>query len=447
MKQNSETFLLGLDLGTTAIKGVVMDQDGNIVAETSKITRFIEPESGWFEIDPEEHYQDVCAAIKELAAKTPGKITALAMAVASGNSLLTDADGKPLTNIINWMDQRAVQNPPQVLSNLSVAEVRQVTGWPCVDSFPLAQLAWLQGNKSELYRSAGRYCMNSDWLLFRFTGQWLMDYSAATTSHLQEQTAYIYHKKFLDLLNIPENKLSKLVPSACFAGNLNAQALADTGLSKSTKIITGSFDHPSAARALGVYEPGKLMVSCGTSWVGFFPESDRQKIIDLELLCDPFMAPDGGAWGAIFSVPYIGRTVDWYVENLIAPGEKNKYEIFNELATKAAHDADGLKIDLREIPVPIDASRENISRAVMEGAAELLNEKIKTLASNGIKFNSAVMVGGPSKSPIWPRIVEEITGISLTVGSQHAGAKGAAIMAGIGAGIHNNKWEIKNEEK
>jgi xylulokinase len=436
MKQNSETFLLGLDLGTTAIKGVVMDQNGNIIAKASKNTRFIEPENGWFEVDPEEHYQDVCALIKKLAQNTPGQIAALAMVVASGNSLLTDDDGNPLNNIINWMDQRAVQNPPQILSNISVAEVRQVTGWPCVDSFPLGQLAWLQENQPELYSNAGRYCMNSDWLLFRFTGQWLMDYSTATTSHLQEQTTYTYHQKFLDLLNIPEEKLSELVPSAGYAGNLNAQALIDTGLSASTKIITGSFDHPSAARALGVCKPGQLMLSCGTSWAGFFPENNRQKIIDLELLCNPFLAPEGGAWSAIFSVPYIGRSIDWYIENLIAPGKKNKYEIFNELAAKVKPGADGLKIDLRKTPALIDASRENISRAVMESAAELLNEKIKILASNGINFNSAVMVGGPSKSPVWPKIVEKITGISLIVGSQHAGAKGAAIMAGIGAKIY-----------
>ena len=129
------------------------------------------------------------------------------------------------------------------------------------------------------------------------------------------------------------------------------------------------------------------------------------------------MAPEGGAWGAIFAVPYIGRTIDWYIENIIAPGVENKYEIFNELAAKADSGADGLKINLRKAPEYLNASRENISRAVMEGAAELFNEKLKELASSGIKFNKAVMVGGPSKSPVWPQIVEETTGINLTVGS------------------------------
>ena len=153
-------------------------------------------------------------------------------------------------------------------------------------------------------------------------------------------------------------------------------------------------------------------------------------------MCDPFLAPDGGAWGAIFSVPYIGRAVDWYVENFIAPNEKNKSQIFDELAATANSGADGLKIDLRKTSEPINDTRENISRAVMEGAAELLNEKIVLLAEKGIKFNRAVMVGGPSKSPIWPEIIEEITGLNLTVGSQHAGAKGAAILAELGAKIY-----------
>jgi sugar (pentulose or hexulose) kinase len=441
MKKNSEKFLIGLDLGTSAIKAVLMDANGEISAEAVRHTRFVEPHQGWLELQPEKHYQDVCSAIKELAGKAPGEISALAMAAASGNTLLTDSQGKPLTSIISWMDQRAVQKLPASLANLTVQEVRQITGWPCVNTFPLAHLAWFKENEAELYTSAERCCMNTDWILFRLTGNWLMDYSTAATSHLQNQTKLKYHRKFLDLLKIPEDKLSKLSPSAFPAGNLTAQAQKDTGLSESTKIITGCFDHPAAARALGVLEPGQLLLSCGTSWVGFFPENDRSKIIDLELLCDPFMSNSGGSWGAIFSVPYIGRTIDWYVDKQIAPGEKNKFKIFDELAAQAKPGANGLKIDLRLPPAPVNASPENISRAVMENAAELLNEKIIDLKKADIIFESAVMVGGPSKSPIWPDIVEEITGIKLTVGSQHAGAKGAAIIAGIGAGIYKDEFD------
>ena len=444
MKENSQKFLLGLDLGTSAIKGVAIDASGNVIAESSRETCFVVNKDGRFELIPEKHYQNVCGVIRELTTKVPGKIVALAMAAASGNTLLTDVDGKPLTNIISWMDQRAAQNPPKSLAGLTSEKVHQLAGWPCVNTFPLGHLAWLRENEAELYKSAGRYCMNTDWLLFRMTGKWLMDYSTATTSHLQKQTEFKYNQEFLDLLGIPQEKLSKLVPSSYFAGTLTGQALKDTGLSESMQVFTGCFDHPAAARALGVLKPGQLMLSCGTSWVGFSPENDRNKIIDLELLCDPFLAPNGGAWGAIFSVPYIGRTIDWYVDNLIAPGEKNKFRIFDELAEAAMPGAGGLKIDLRKPPVSVKGSRENISRAIMENAADLLNDKIKLLESRGIKFSSAVMVGGPSKSPVWPGIVEKITGIKLSVGSQHAGAKGAAILAGIGAGIYKNEYDALN---
>ena len=150
------------------------------------------------------------------------------------------------------------------------------------------------------------------------------------------------------------------------------------------------------------------------------------------MLCDPFLSADGGPWGGIFSVPYIGRSIDWYIDNVIAPGEADKMRIFNESAAQAAPGAGGLMINLREPPRRLDAARTNVSRAVMEGAARLLNEKILAVRGHGFRYERAVMVGGPSNSPIWPKIVAEITGIEVAVGTRSAGACGAAMLAGWG---------------
>jgi sugar (pentulose or hexulose) kinase len=363
------------------------------------------------------------------------------MTAASGNTLLVDAAGHPLTNIISWLDRREEHAKTTLLKQFSSANVRHITGWPCVDIFPLAHLAWLRENIPGLYKNTGRYCMNTDWLLFRLTGNWLMDYSTATTFHLQNQSGQCWHQPFLKILNIPVEKLSPLTASGTLAGNLTLQAALDTNLSVGTRVITGCFDHPAAARAMGVLELGQLLLSCGTSWVGFFPESKRQKIIDLEFLCDPFLSGRDGPWGAIFSIPYIGRTIDDYINNYIAPGEPDKYRIFNELAAEAKPGADGLKIDLREPLRWFEAERRNISRAIMEGVAELLNDKIIDLKKGGINFKKAVMTGGPSHSSLWPQIVAETTGLELAIGSRHAGAKGAALMAGIGVGIYRDEYD------
>ena len=437
----TKTFLIGLDLGTSAIKGVLMDQGGMVLAEAEKTTTFTHPQPEWCEVSPEQHYQDVCGVIRKLSAAAPAPVTALAMAAASGNTLLTDSSGQPLTNIISWLDRREEQAKTPSLKQFSSAEVRKITGWPCVDIFPLAHLAWLHQNQLELYKNAGHYCMNTDWLLFRLAEKWLMDYSTATTFHLQDQCGHSWYQPFLKRLDITAEKLSRLTDSGALAGNLTLQAAQDTGLSVNTQVITGCFDHPAAARSAGVLEPGQLLLSCGTSWVGFFPEMERQKIVDLELLCDPFLSNLDGPWGAIFSIPYIGRVIDAYIDNYIAPGEPDKYRIFNELATEARPGANGLKIDLREPPRRIEAERRNISRAVMEGAAELLNDRLNHLKKHGINFKKAVMTGGPSHSPVWPQIIAETTGLKLIIGSRHAGAKGAALLAGIGAGIYRDEYD------
>ena len=434
-------FLIGLDLGTSAIKGVGMDTRGKVLAVAERRTVLEHPAPGWVQSNAEEHCQRVFQVIRELAAAMPGPVAALAMSGASGNTLLADSHGGPLTPIINWMDQRTMQQPPQTLASLSEEAVHRIAGWPCVKHFPLAHLAWFKENLADLYASAAHYAMNTDWLLFRLTGNWVMDHSTATTFLLQDQVAGCWHQPFLELLDIPAHKLSRLVASGVVAGRIQPEATAATGLPTGTLVATGAFDHPSAARAVGVLSPGELMLSCGTSWVGFFPEPDRNAIIEAELLCDPFLSEKGGPWGAIFSVPYIGRTVDWYVDHVIAPGEQDRLRIFDESAAEAAPGAEGLRIDLREPPRPIEAKRCNVSRAVMEGAATLLNEKLESLRHCGIRFERAVMVGGPSRSPVWPGIVEDITGIRLTTGSVHAGAKGAAILAGIGAGIYAHERE------
>lgn len=445
--RSDRVFLIGLDLGTSAIKGVLTDGSGRVLAEAGADSCFLHPQEGWVEVEPEQQYRKLCQVIRELAVAAPGPVGALAMAAASGNTLLCDGEGTPLTNIINWMDQRATQSPPAALAGLSAAELSQVTGWPCLSIFPLAHLAWLREHRPELYHRAGHYGMDTDWLLYRLSGRWVMDHSTATTFHLQEQSSSAYHQPFLERLGIPQAKLSALVPSGKAIGPLLPQALADTGLSLETVLVTGSFDHPAAARAVGVLAPGQLMLSCGTSWVGFAPALARQEILKAGLLCDPFLSANGGPWGGIFSVPYIGRNIDWYVDNLIAPGESDRMRVFNEAAASAAPGAGGLEIDLREAPRPVTGSRENVSRAVMEGAARLLNGKITTLRDHGLRYERAVMVGGPAKSPVWPGIVEQITGLEVQVGSRSAGAQGAAILAGMGLGLYRDEQDAFSKKQ
>ena len=425
--------LIGLDLGTTALKGVRLRRDGTLVATAECAAVDDRPCDGVVETDPETHWQAVAGLIRRLAQSEHGDIAAISACGAWGNTLLADADGHPLRPIINWMDQRSEGRPPAALNGLTPEAVSNITGWPCLDSFPLAHLGWLRENEPDIFRRAERVGMNYDWLVFRLTGKWVMDHSTATTFHLQDQVARRWHRPYLDRLGIDASQLSHLTGSGESVGYVTADAAESTGLSSGTQVVTGCFDHPAAARAVGVYAPGSLMLSCGTSWVAFLPWPDRQAIVDAGLLCDPYLSESGGPWAGMLSVPAIGPVIDDYVRHIIAPGAAEPFRIFDELAALAPPGAEGLRIDLR-VPWQAQpgASPALVARAVMEGAARLLAGQLRELAPHGFAFRRAVLVGGPGKSPVWPAIIAGETGLDLTVGPSHAGARGAAMLAALG---------------
>lgn len=424
---------IGLDLGTTVLKGVRLRADGSLVAAAECPAHYNRPHDGWVETDPEAHWQAVADLLRQLADAAPVTIAAVAASGASGNTLLADADGRPLRPIINWMDQRCAGRPPPALAGLTPEAVRSVAGWPCLDIFPLAHLGWLLEHEPGTYGRAEHVGMNTDWLLFRLTGRWVMDTSTATTFHLQDQVARRWHTPYLERLKLSSSQLASLHAPGRTVGIVTEEAAAATGLSRGTRVVTGCFDHPAAARAASVREPGSLMLSCGTSWVAFLPWPDRQAIIDAGLLCDPFLSDAGGPWAGMLSVPAIGPVIDDYVRHVIAPGAVAPLRVFDELAAQAPTGANGLQIDLRAPWRPLPgARRADVARAVMEGAARLLAGRLRALESRGFRFRQAVVVGGPGRSPVWPSIIAAETGLELTVGPLHAGARGAALLAGEG---------------
>ena len=443
-------YLIGLDLGTSSLKGVLITTDGKIVTSEKVATTFIRPKEYIVEFSPEEYYTQFCELTKSLLAhiKDSDEIRAISMAAASGHTMLADKNMKPVGNVISWMDRRAKDEYKTALPDIE--SVHKTVGWPPIPSFPLTQLTWLKKHCADRYNTAAYKILNITHLFHRLTGEFKIDPSTATTFYLQDQANRKYHKPYLDHLGIDEVNLPEIVPSSTKLGMVTESASKDTGLSTKTSVVLGSFDHPSAARGTGVFNKGDLLLSCGTSWVGFYPVEDRDLAISERMLIDPFLRPDG-PWGALFSLPQIGITIDWYIDNLIATDKNNKYDEFNSLSQKATPGASGLTIDLLDGIKDPDKlketlsgnhSRQEISRAVMESAAFEMKEKIEQLSIVGIAAKNITMVGGPSESPVWTQIIADITGLELRlISGQAAGAIGAAIMAGIGVGIFKDERE------
>jgi len=452
-------YFIGLDIGTTAVKGILISITGEQIAQAKVTTGFIFPKNRYIEYDPHMHYKAVCNIMQKLSAlvPNPSDIKAVSMVAASGNTLLLDKDNKPLTNIISWMDERAVGMLPE---GIDIGGVHNVIGWPWTNGlFPMAHLNWFKEKEPELYRKASRICMDNDWINYRLTGEWKLDTSTATTFYLQNQVKKRWYKPYLGALQIKEESLSTIGLPGETAGTITDQASRETGLSKRTLVVLGTFDHPGAARGTGFTKPGDLLLSCGTSWVGFYPLKNRNLGISQHLLVDPFLSPEG-PWGTMFSLTHIDLLVNWFLDRFIVSeyGFKiNKYKLFDDLAAKAPPGAGGCFIDPYINAKDISASKKilniltdkykifspsNIARALMEMVVFRLRKNVEQLAKAGIKAKKIAMVGGPSESPIWPQITADITGLKLNlINGQTAGAVGAAMLAARGAGFFKDESE------
>ena len=446
MCNNDNRYLIGIDIGTSAVKGILMAADGNIIDKQRISLSYNKETDKKVELDAGMLYLKVAQLIRCMVGCLPesGEVKGISIASASGNTLLIDEDCRPMTSAISWMDTRVTDEVEQVFGKLIPEDVGNTVGWPLIDMFPLAHLSWFKVHDPQLLKRANRVCMTTDYILYRLTDKWGIDNSTATTFYLQEQVKGVWNKKYLSALGIPEDKLPILYKPGYLLGEITDEAEKETGLKKGTAVVLGAFDHPSAARGSGVLEEGEMLLSCGTSWVGFLPIADRNKALKMKMSIDPFLEPDG-PWGAIFSLPAIAIKLDELISTWISDA-KERYSIFDKLASQSDPGAGGLFIN----PLASDTcdlscyEKKYIARAIMESVVFLLKLKINALSDNGIDIKSITMVGGPSESNTWPQIVSDVLGVDINSShGAYSGAVGAAAIAGIGSGAYKDIYSAK----
>ena len=428
---NPEACYIGLDLGTTNLKAAAISsgEGGNVLATVSAAMEY-DSDGARVEFEAGGFYDKVCGIIKDVSKGL--RPMGVCISSASGNTVLLGADGNPLIPVISWLDTRASGDIEAVFGHLEdPADVYSIVGWPLGDYFPLAHLSMIKRVKPGLIESAAKIGMSSDYINMRLCGAWAIDHSTATTFYLQDQVAKSWNKRFLGKLGISEQQLPNLLPTGTKIGEVSAKAAAETQLPLGTPVFLGSFDHPSAAIGAGVTKEGKLLLSCGTSWVGFTPVRGRERVISASLLCDPFLESEG-LWGSLFSLSNASQHVDKFLD-VIIPECPQRHKKFDELAMQSEPGAGGLTVDIYGKP-PADLAKykpSDVARAIMEDVARLIAQKIDMLRDYGIAVDDIVMAGGPSHSPIWPGIVSDAVGMPLKIlpNGAYAGAIGAATIA------------------
>jgi len=431
---NKMKCFIGLDIGTSSIKGVLMTEDGSVKKTARGAFDYTKLENGGVEIAADD-FANVCfSAIRELAQAADGPICSICASSASGNLVILDKEYKPVTPIFNWQDTRVTTEARDILGEMDLDAFYSRVGWPFdYKTFPLALACYVKKHKPEKIANCGMICMSTEYLYYRLTGKWGISTSAGTPFYFIDQTTGKYIPEVLEKLGIKETQVPPVMPCGSILGAVTEKAAADCGLSADVQVVLGSFDHPSAARGAGILNEGEMLLSCGTSWVGFFPVKQREKLVKAKTLIDPFLSENGGCWAGMVSVPSVSEQIWKYVSKYIDDG-KDAYKKLSEYAEKSVPGANGLVICPTEEPCDeeiLKYSKEDIARAIMEGTVRLLKEKLDTLSEYGIKTERAVMVGGPSEDPMWIRLISEMCDIKVEPAfGASTGAVGAVILAG-----------------
>lgn len=437
------SYLIGMDMGTSSVKAILMTEDGKVQKVARGAFEYTKLSNGGVEISADDYAKVCIDVIKTLADAANGDVKAICASSASGNLLVLDKENKPLTGIINWQDKRVGNEAKEVFDYLDGDAFYRQIGWPFgYKAFPLAQMAYIKKTNPEIIEKAGKVCMSTEYLYFLLTGKWGISTSAGTPFFFIDQQKGEYIPHLLETLGVSEDMFPPVMDAAQTLGGVLEEMTSATGLKEGTPVVLGTFDHPSAARGVGVFKEGQVLLSCGTSWVGLFPIESREKIANAKMLIDPFLSPKGGCWAGMTSVASISERIWLYVSHFIDDG-KDAFNKLSSLARECEMGAGGLSINLREEPddsIKTKYTDKQIARAIMEGTVNLLKDRLFALKEKGISATEGIMVGGPSEDPFWIELIEEMCNIRLKViHGQYAGAVGAATMAGVGCGIYESE--------
>ena len=434
-------YLIGLDIGTTAIKGVLMSAEGAVLKTVSGGYDYYGQQNT--KLQKPDAFVNVCfSVIKKLTAelKQGEQVLAVCSCCASGNLILLDKNSQPITPIIGWQTEVKQDDLDAFLTQEEQAAVYNIVGWPLLTSFPAAYLIALKLHDPEKLENAAMVTMSAEYLNFALTGKWGISHSMGTPFYLIDQEKGEYYKPFLEKLGIAEDKLPSIYHKGTVLGCVKKEIAEELGLSVDTKIVLGSFDHPSGAMGAGVFAEGEMLLSCGTSWVEFFPVASREFAISTGGLVDRFML-DGAPYCVMKSITSVSEKIDGLRHHYLGD---ISHEKFSDLAKAAPLGCNGLKFNFTndDYTAGENHSQSDIARAIIEGAARILKENLKELEGCGLKAEKVTMIGGISNSAVCVKIVSEILERPVSVANgQVAGAVGAAMLAGIGAGVYKNETD------
>ncbi|MBW8017593.1 MAG: hypothetical protein FVQ82_15550 [Planctomycetes bacterium] len=459
-------YLMAIDLGSTSLKAVIYDLNGNIVSSAARPTEQITPDGHpeWVIWDPDQIWNGSAAAVKEAVAgiDDASQIKAVAVTGMGMDGVPVDSNGNHLYPFISWHDPRTAGQAKWWNENIGAEKTFAITGFPTWAITAAMRILWMKENEPEIMAKADKWLLIEDFLNNKLCGAIATDRSMASCMLLMDQAKHQWSGELLAASGIEGTLLPPILPSASVLGKISPQASALTGLSTETTVVLGGHDHICGTLPVGAYKPGSLFDIIGTweSVITTIPSPEMNDAIRQSAICiQSHVAGDCyAAWGGAPS----GESLEWFRSQFgfqaeqKAKEEGNVWEHLLASLKDTAPGASGVMFlpHLSAAGCPITdpksmgafvglsstTTHADMLRAVIEGLNYQFLE-IRTAMESGLNccFDNIIVSGGGSQNEFWIQNKADMLGLQIEVSNvQEATSLGAAMLAGIGIGLYEN---------
>jgi xylulokinase len=437
-------YYIGVDLGTSAVKLLLMDSDGNIKNIVSKEYPIYFPHPGWSEQKPQDWVVQSMAGIRELVEGVDkSRVAGISFGGQMHGLVVLDDKDQVIRPAILWNDGRTGEETDYLNTVIGKEKLSEYTANIAFAGFTAPKLLWMKKNEPENFARISKIMLPKDYLAYYLSGSHCTDMSDASGMLLLDVKNRCWSKEMIEICGIREEQLPKLYESYEVVGNLKPEVAKELGLSESMKVIAGAGDNAAAAVGTGTVGDGMCNISLGTSGTIFI--SSKEFGVDQNNALHSFAHADGNyhLMGCMLSAAScnkwwneeILKTTDFSAEQngITKLGENHVFYLPYLMGERSPHNDPNARAVF--MGMSMDTTREDMTQAVLEGVAFGLRDSLEVACSLGISIERTKICGGGAKSQLWKRMIANIMNLKVDViESEEGPALGGAMLAAVGCG-------------
>lgn len=447
-------YMIGLDVGTSGAKAILIADDGRVVASALAEYPLSTPRPLWSEQDPADWWRGSHAAIRQIVAESGvarGEIVAIGLTGQMHGAVFLDERDAVIRPAMLWNDGRTGPQCATITETVGAERLIRIAGNPALAGFQAPKVIWLRENEPEHYARVRRLLLPKDYIRLLLTGESASDASDAAGTLLLDLQRRDWSDDLLQALEIPRAWLPRVYEGPQITGQLRPEIAAELGLDAGLPVVAGGGDNAAAAVGTGIIRDGAISSSIGTSGV-LFAHSDAIRL-DPQGRLHAFCHAVPGAYHLMAVTLSAGGAFQWLRNSLRALDADLGYDRLTALAAETPPGAEGLlflpylsgeRTPHRDplargawVGLTLRHGLGHMARAVMEGVVFSLRDGLTIMRELGLDIGEVRAIGGGARSPLWRQMQADMLGQPIVqMRAEEGPAFGAALLAGVGAGVY-----------